>query len=99
MFGIALAEEPLPALPYLNMLNNLMFDPNSHWSAGIPPIARVPDNLAPHEYKAQYPGITDAQIKQMIAVKAPSGGIGPPLSKSTRPSPPENHAAQTSSIR
>jgi len=77
MFGIALAEEPLPALPYLNMLNNLMFDPNSHWSAGIPPIARVPDNLAPHEYKAQYPGITDAQIKQMIAVKAPSGGIGP----------------------
>jgi sialate O-acetylesterase len=77
MFGIALAEEPLPALPYLNMLNNLMFDPNSHWCAGIPPIARVPDNLAPHEYKAQYPGITDAEIRQRIAVKAPCGGIGP----------------------
>jgi hypothetical protein len=61
MFGIALAEESLPGLPFLNMLNNLMFDPNSHRCAGLPPVDRVPDNLAPHEYKAQYPGITDAR--------------------------------------
>jgi sialate O-acetylesterase len=77
MFGIALALEPLPALPYLNMLNNYMFDANSHWCAGIPPISRVPYKQATHEYRVQYPGITDEQIQQLVDVKAPLGGIGP----------------------
>jgi sialate O-acetylesterase len=77
MYGIALAEEPLPALPYLNMLNNLMFEADSHWCAGIPPIARVPKRFAPFDLKTQYPGITDAQINQQLAASVPVGGIGP----------------------
>jgi len=77
MYGIALAEEDLPALPYLNMLNPMHTHMDSQWCAGIPPLHRLPDELAAFHLKAQYPGITDLEIKQRLAAKVPVGGIGP----------------------
>jgi sialate O-acetylesterase len=77
MYGIALAEENLPALPYLNMLNVMHTHLDSSWCAGIPPLHRLPDELAAFHLKAQYPGITELEIKQRLAAKVPVGGIGP----------------------
>jgi sialate O-acetylesterase len=77
MYGIALAEENLPALPYLNMLNVMHTHMDSSWCAGIPPLHRLPDELAEFHLKAQYPGITDLEIKQRLVAKVPVGGIGP----------------------
>lgn len=43
MYGIDVIKEDLPALPYLNMLNLMHIEKDSHWCAGAPPIHRIPD--------------------------------------------------------
>jgi len=77
MFGAAVQEERLPALPYLNMLNLLHTELDSHWCSAIPPIHRSSKQLAPNRFKRMYPGATDIEIKQMVASNVPAGAIGP----------------------
>ena len=77
MYGIALLEEKLPALPYLNMLNVMHTKLDSHWCAAIPPIHRRPDQFAPPTLRTQFSGIGDEQIKQIMTEKTPVGGVGP----------------------
>src|SRR5579872_3332082 len=47
MFGIDLIKEELPALAYLNMLNPMHIEKDSHWCAGLPPIHRIPEAFSP----------------------------------------------------
>ena len=75
MFGIDVIKETLPALPYLNMLDVQHILREGRWSAGLPPIHRIPDQFAPFTLKSQHPELSDDQVKKIIADKTPVGGI------------------------
>ena len=75
MFGIDRIKEELPELPYLNMLNVLHFQRDSHWCSGVPPIHRIPPSNAPFVIKRQHPEYSDAQVQSVLASNVPVGGI------------------------
>ena len=75
MFGIDVIMEPLPELPYLNMLNVLHVERDAHWCAGVPPIHRIPESLAPFVIKGQHPEYSEEKVRSIIASKIPVGGI------------------------
>ena len=75
MFGIDVIKEPLPELPYLNMLNVLHVERDAHWCAGVPPIHRIPESLAPFVIKGQHPEYSEEKIRSIVASKTPIGGI------------------------
>jgi sialate O-acetylesterase len=75
MYGIDVIKEELPELPYLNMLNVLHVERDSHWCAGVPPIHRIPASNAPFVLKAQHPEYSPEQVRAIIDSKSPVGGI------------------------
>ncbi len=75
MFGADAIKEELPTLPYLNMLNPVHIQTEAHWCSGTPPIHRIPDVFAPYTLRFHQPGITEDQIKKILAAKTPVGSI------------------------
>ncbi len=75
MYGIDVIKEPLPELPYLNMLNLLHVERDAHWCAGVPPIHRIPESLAPFVIKGQHPEYSEEKVRSIVASKIPIGGI------------------------
>ncbi|HEY1602368.1 MAG TPA: sialate O-acetylesterase [Pirellulales bacterium] len=75
MFGIDRIKQELPAVPYLNILDIKHIERDSHWCAGVPPIHRIPESLAPFIVKAQHPEYSEERIRTIIASKVPVGGI------------------------
>jgi sialate O-acetylesterase len=75
MFGIDVVKEHLPALPWLHLLDLQHFHRDAHWAAGLPPIHRIPEELAPSYLRNQHPEWTDEKLRQTIAAKTPVGGI------------------------
>jgi sialate O-acetylesterase len=75
MYGIAAIKEPLPALPYLNMLDCRHIHLDAHWCAGVPPIHRIPEQFAAFTLKSQHPEWSEAQVQHKLADGSPVGGI------------------------
>ncbi len=73
MYGLAQIEEDLPALPTVNLFDFTHIHRSGHWCPAKPPIHRIPDVFASGILKSQRPGITDEQVKQIIADKTAVG--------------------------
>jgi len=74
MYGLARIEEDLPALPRVNLFDFTHIHRTGSWCAAKPPIHRIPDMFAPGILKSQRPGLTNEQVKQILADKIPVGG-------------------------